>query len=122
MPYLKGNKRVKHAVKWIADGPPPKALKAYLSSAPNGVIKSIINAALNVQQGSGIRISPARKKLFSQHRKAFVYLTNPHISFERKRHAIQKGGAFPLALLAPIVASAVATLGSEFIPKIFNRS
>ncbi len=125
-PTTTTRKRLKHAVKWIADSPEPSALKAYLRTAPDGLLKGIVNAALNIQRGGGIRISARNKKLFARYRKQFAFLTSPQVPYSKKRAALrqtstQTGGAFPIAAIAPIIATALASLGAEFLPKLINK-
>ena len=45
-----GGKYIKHAVKWIGDGQHPLTLRAFLKTAPDGVIKAVANAALNAKK------------------------------------------------------------------------
>ena len=110
------SKVVKHGIKWIADNQKPPVLKAYLKSAPAGVIKGVVNAALNIQKGNGIKLTPAQRRFFGRHKKHFDFLTSKSIPFVKKRRAIQTGG-FPFGLIAPIVSTALSLLGPLFLPK-----
>jgi hypothetical protein len=110
-------KRLKHNIKWLADGQDPNIVKKYMNHAPPSVIKGVVNAALNIQKGKGIDLSPKQKKLFSKHRKQFEYLTNRQICLKKKKRLLQKGGLFPFALIAPILSTALSLVGSAFLPK-----
>ena len=109
-------KIIRHGLKWIADNQKPHVLKEYLKTAPRGVIKGVVNAALNIQKGQGIKLTPAQRRFFGRHKKHFAFLTSKSVGFEKKRRAIQTGG-FPAALLVPIITTAVSLLGKLFMPK-----
>ncbi len=64
-----------------------KAYQAVLRSAPDIVIKSICNAAVNAFQGD-IVLSPALRRTFSRHRLSFQFLVNATISLSKKRKRI----------------------------------
>jgi len=119
-------KRIKHAVKWLADGQDPTIVRSYISkSAPDEVIKAISNAALNLKHGP-VQLPPKRKALFRRYNKAIEKLIDAGQPIAAKRRLIlqrkQKGGFLPiLPILAPILSSALGALGAEFIPRLFNR-
>ena len=113
-----GGKYIKHAVKWIGDGQHPLALRAFLKTAPDGVIKAVANAALNAKRGP-IPISPKLKKYFSKHGRQINYLINPSKPVSAKRkYLLQRGSGIGaiLGLLAPLVSTVISTIGSKFIP------
>ena len=92
-----------------------------LERAPDGVIKAIANAALNVREGD-IAITPAQQLLFSNKHIIFDQLVDQNKSLIFKRNLIlrQKGGAFPV--IVPILQSALLGLGSPFITRLFNSN
>ena len=106
---------VKRTVKYLAVAPSYKAYSAALRGAPDEVVRTIANAAYNVERGD-LQLSPAEKKLFAQHRKAIATITSPKVSLARKRKEItsQKGG-FPFIPL--IIGSALGALGSFLFGK-----
>lgn len=112
------NKSVKHAIKWLADQSPRSSLAAigeYLKVAPAGVIKGIVNAALNLERNPVIKLSKGRKRYFARHRKQIAYLTDRSVGFRDKRRALQTGGFIPLAILAPILSTVVGALATKFL-------
>jgi hypothetical protein len=73
------------------------------------VLKTICNAALNVERG-GIKLSPAQKTLFRQHRQQIANLTSHRVGLPSKRRILeQRGGAFWIPAL---VGAAISGLGS----------
>jgi len=120
-------RRAKHAIKWLADGQDENIVKHYLAkAAPDEVIKSITNAALNLKHGP-VRISRQRKNLFRRYNKTFENLIDARKPLSVKRRLLvrraQKGGFLPLLpIIAPILASALGALGAEFIPKILGHN
>jgi len=110
----------------LADGQDENIVKHYLSqAAPDEVIKSITNAALNLKHGP-VRISPQRKRLFHRYNKTIEKLIEAQKPLSDKRRLLvrraQKGGFLPLLpIIAPILASALGALGAEFIPKLLGH-
>ena len=115
----RGNKTVKHAVKWIADQKKNSVTVCkYLQSAPNGVIKGIVNAALNLEQNPGVNLSKNQKRFFARKRKYISFLTNPKIGFQQKRKALQAGGFIPVAILALILTTVIGALATKFLSSV----
>ena len=113
-------KKVKHIIKFLSHSPANKITKAILGDSPDGVIRAIANAALNLQQNPDVKLDPATRNLFSTYSRSFGILTDRKISIENKRkHLTQKGGALPF--LGPFLGSALISIGSGFISRIFNR-
>ena len=113
-----GGKYLKHAIKWIGDGQHPLALRAFLKTAPDGVIKAVANAALNAKRGP-IPLSPKLKKYFAKHDRQIKYLINPSKPVSSKRrYLLQRGSGIGavLGLLAPLISTVISTIGSKFIP------
>ena len=115
------NQVIKRTIKFIACSPGPDIERRILKRSPDGVIKAIANAALNVREGD-IVLTPAQQLLFSNKHKVFDQLVDKSKSLVYKRNLIlrQKGGAFPL--IVPILQSALLGLGSAFITRLFNSN
>ena len=114
-------KKAKHTIKFLSHSPENRITRAILASAPDALIRAISNAALNVQQNPDVKLDAATRNLFSSYKRSFDILSDRKISVEQKRkHLTQKGGAIPF--LAPLLASALVSIGSGFISRIFNRS
>ena len=95
-------KKVKHIIKFLSHSPANKITKAILGDSPDGVIRAIANAALNLQQNPDVKLDPATRNLFSTYSRSFGILTDRKISIENKRkHLTQKGGALPF--LGPLL-------------------
>ena len=107
-------KKVKHTVKLLSHSPDSKITRAILAASPDGVIRAIANAALNVQRNPVVKLDPATRNLFSTYSRSFEIHTDRNLSIERKRkHLTQKGGAIPFLL--PLLGSALFSLGIGFI-------
>ena len=102
-------KTVKRFVKFLAVSKDPKAAQAVLKSAPEPVVKSVCNAALNLLEGD-IKLTPKQKTVFKKHKAAISILARkgPAISLKRKI-LTQKGGGFFIPLL---ISTVLSTLGS----------
>ena len=61
---------IKRTIKFIACSPGTDIERRILKRAPDGVIETIANAALNVREGD-IAITPAQQLLFSNKHKIF---------------------------------------------------
>ena len=112
---------IKRTIKFIACSPGTDIERRKLKRAPDGVIKAIANAALNVREGD-IAITPSQQLLLSNKHKIFDQLVDKNKSLIFKRNLIlrQKGGAFPF--IVPILQSALLGLGSAFITRLFNSN
>ena len=122
MPRLSKNKQktLKSTIKFLANTPNEKVARVVLSQAPDQVVQAIANCALNAQRNPSVVLSPSTRNLFRTYSKSFELLTDRHRSIDQKRkHLTQKGGAFPIVL--PLLASALGSLGSAVISKLFNR-
>ena len=86
---------IKRTVKYLSVCENPSAYTSVLRGASDDVIRSICNAALNVEQGD-VHLTPAQRQLFSKHRKQIAKLTSPSVDIKSKRSVVasQKGG-FP---------------------------
>lgn len=105
---------VKRTVKYLSVCRDPQIRQLILRRAPDGVVKSICNAALNVERGD-VNIPQADRKLFARNRKRIAFLTSRNISLKKKRQALVQKGGFPfLALLPKLLGPVISTLGSLF--------
>lgn len=107
----------KRFIKLIAACPNKNLRRTLIKVAPDGAIKGICNAALNVARNSKINLPPAIKAKFRHHKTLFNQLLNRKISIRKKRHTLlQSGGALPLI---PIILSTIlGSLGSA----LFNKN
>jgi hypothetical protein len=81
-----------------------------IKTSPDSVIKSICNAALNVQRGDRVTLSKKQKTLFARHRAAIAALASKKVTLPRKRKALaQRGGAF---FIPALIGAALTGLGS----------
>ena len=112
---MKSNpKNVKRYIKLLSILHEPSQQKAILKKAPDGVIKSICDAALNAQRGD-IRLSPNAKKKFAAQRVLFNSLISRKVSLPKKRRKlIQRGG---LAILPILLSTVLSSLGSLLFSK-----
>ena len=78
-------KKVKHIIKFLSHSHANKITKAILGDFPDGVIRAIPNAALNLQQNPDVKLDPATRNLFSTYSRSFSILTDRKISIENKR-------------------------------------
>ena len=104
----------KRIVKFLAVCKDPHIHRLVIRRSPDGVIKAICNAALNVQRGD-IELSEKQKAQLRRHRSVFKALVSRKVSIKRKRAVLQKGGFLPF-LLPLIGAIAPAILGA-ILPK-----
>ena len=109
----------KRYVKLIAVCNEPKLYKELLHKAPDPVIKTICNAALNASRGE-VQLTPAQKKLFSKHSKLFETLSSRDVTINKKRNVLnQKGNGLPLI---PIILSTVlSSLGSLLFDRLGKK-
>ena len=90
---------VKHTVKFLSHSPDSKITRAILAASPDGVIRAIANAALNVQLNPFVKLDPATRNLFSTYSRCFDILTYRNLSIERKcNHLTQKAAPSPFSL------------------------
>ena len=112
-------KVVKSTVKYLTVCNDPEVCRHIIQRAPKGVIQAISNASLNALRGD-VFIPPHLKNRFASHRNIFEELSDRRIPTEIKRELLtnQKGGAFFLPLLAPLLGTVIGSLGSAIISKI----
>ena len=108
------NKVLKRFVKFLAVSKDPKISSSVLKSAPEPVVKSVCNAALNLLAGD-IKITPNQKKIFKQHKNIISQLASKGIPLQSKRKLLtQKGSGIFIPLL---IATVLSTLGSALFKK-----
>ena len=126
VPMAKGRKRTasneipstapckvrKHTVKYLQHtANKPKAYNAAIKAASDNAIKTICNAALNVQRNKRVKLTPAHRSLFAQHDTAIQKLVSKKIALPKKRKLLtQRGGAFWIPAL---IAAAISSIGSS---------
>lgn len=109
----KGNNKaaVKRTVKYLGVCTDPTAYRNVVRSASDPVIKTICNAALNVERGD-IHLSNAQKKLFRQHKKQIAKLTSRKVGIPSKRRLLeQRGSGF---FIPALIGAAITGLTSLF--------
>ncbi len=109
----------KRYIKLLAVCKEPKLYKVLLHKAPEPVIKTICNAALNASRGD-VQLTPTQKKLFSKHSKLFETLSSRQVTIKKKRNILnQRGNGLPLI---PIILSTVlSSLGSLIFDKLGKK-
>ena len=100
----------KRAIEFLAVCKDRSVNRKILERAPDSVIKTICNAALNAQRGE-VKLSKTQKQLFAKHRGLISKLTNRKLSVATKRRIIQKGGFFQV-LIPAILSAVLGALGS----------
>ena len=106
------NKVRKHTVKYLQHtANRPKAYNAAIKAASDNSIKTICNAALNVQRNKRVKLTPVHQVLFSKHDAAIQKLVSKKIALPKKRKLLtQRGGALWIPAL---IGAAIDTLGSS---------
>jgi hypothetical protein len=100
----------KRSIKFLAVCRDPKVVSSVVRSAPDDVIKTICNAALNVQRGGRVALSSAEKSLFRNHGGQIAKLVSKKVSLKSKRKLLsQRGGAF---FIPALIGAALGGLGS----------
>jgi hypothetical protein len=118
-PRLNTNKADKHTVKYLATCTDPRAYIAVTRAASDEAIRRICNAALNVEQGDNITLTPKQKALFRAHRQEIATLTSPRVRLARKRKVIQSqtGGFF---FIPALIGAAIGAIGSKLIGSLIG--
>ena len=111
------NKQVtKRIVKFLQIVRDPATLRTTLKNAPDSVIKTICNIALNAQQGD-VDIKPIHKKILQRHKKKIDTLLSKEKSIKTKRTLLQRGG---FAFLPALLAAVLPTLGGLIFEKLIK--
>jgi hypothetical protein len=106
----------KRTVKFLASCNYPPTFRQVVHSAPDSVVKSICNAAINALAGDVVLTDEQRKHLH-KFRKQIIYLTSKKEPLPHKRALLESknsqlgGSAFVPLLLSLVIAS----LGSAFL-------
>ena len=108
-------KEVEHYINLIGNLHDFKSIKRIIEHAPDSVIKSICDIALNAQHGRGFSFGPGKKRKFSEQRRVFNTLINRSIPISRKRKTL-RGKGF-LAILPALIGTVLGALG----PAIFKK-
>ena len=117
IPYFANKKRVtKRYIKFLQVNKDPTALRATLKNAPDSVIKTICNIALNAQQGD-VAIRPFLKRILHRHKNKIHALVSQTRPLKSKRRLLQHGG---FAFLPVLLAAVLPTLGGLVFDKILN--
>lgn len=117
LPKLKRTKpifkrAVKRTVKYLSICKDPTTYRHVVRNSSDPVIKTICNAALNVERGD-IHLSKAEKKLFRANRLKIAKLTSRKVGLPAKRRILeQRGSGFFIPALISAAVSALA--GSLF--------
>ena len=106
------NKVRKHTVKYLQHtANKPHAYNATIKDASDNAIKTICNAALNVQRNKRVKLAPAHRKLFKRHHAVIQKLVSKKIALPKKRKLLaQRGGAFWIPAL---ISAAISSIGSS---------
>lgn len=100
----------KRTVKYLAICRDPKSFSSTIRSAPDAVIKTICNAALNVQRGGRVTLTGSEKALFRRYSGHIAKLVSKKVALKRKRKLLsQRGGAF---FIPALIGAALGGLGS----------
>jgi len=111
------NKLLKRYIELLEVCNNPSVTKAIVKSAPDNVIKTICNAALNCYRGD-IPLSPKQKKVLKRFKKQIELLCSKSVGLKTKRKILlQKGGGIWIPLL---VGSLLTTFGTQFVDRILR--
>lgn len=103
---LKENKHILFTLRRAS----PKLRKAILQSAPDDLIKSIIEIVFNILRGNH-KISKSCKDSLKKYKKQLRNLSEPSHSLKVKRRVlIQQGGAFLPILLSTVLSGIIGKL------------
>ena len=111
---MKKKLALKRTVKYLPHAPNAKALQAVLKGAPESVIKSLGDIALNAAKGD-ISLTPTEKRVFGQNRKRILDLASKGVSLKRKRTILTQKGGF--AWIPMLVGSVLGIVGSRIVDK-----
>jgi hypothetical protein len=108
----RGANITKRTVKYLAVCMNPQTYQDVVEDAADEVIRTICNAAYNVQQGSGVHLTPSQKTLFRAHRDTILDLSSKNVGIKAKREMIaSQTGGFPFIPI--LIGSALGALGSR---------
>lgn len=108
------NNVTKRTVKYLAVVKDRQLLKHILQKAPDDVVKTISDIALNALKGP-VNLTPAQRRLFSQHRKPIETLAQRGVGIKQKRKLLLQNGGF--AWIPALIGGIAGILGG----KLFER-
>ena len=95
----------------------PKLRSAIIDNSPADLVDSVGDCCRNVLNGN-VKLSPARKRQLSVHRRAIRLLAAPNVGVQKKKRTLkQQRGGFLATLLAAAVPVAVDLLIRHFRKK-----
>ena len=106
----------KRTVKYLSVCRDPQAFRAVIRAAPDSVIKTICNAALNIERGD-IVLNSRQKACFRQFRKQIATLTSKRAALEVKRKLIQRQKGGLLGVVPALLDTEVSALGSALFKR-----
>jgi hypothetical protein len=108
------NAVMKRTVKYLAVVKDGKLLKHVLQKAPDEVVKTISDVALNALKGP-VDLTPGQRKLFARHRKPIATLAQRGVGLKQKRRILLQNGGF--AWIPALIGGIAGILGG----KLFDR-
>ena len=105
---------VRHYVELLKDCKDPKLTRVLLKNAPDGVIKTISDAALNCYRGD-IDLTPKQKKFLKKYKGHISKLISNKVPITTKRRSISQKGGFSWIQL--LIGTALSALG----PALFGN-
>ena len=100
---------IKRAFKLLSVCRDPRVRKSIIAHSPDALVKTICNAALNVERGEVV-LNKKQKAELGKYRSQIAKLTSRSIPIAKKRKILnQKGGAFPIIPI--LLSAALSTLG-----------
>ena len=113
--HHRSKNRVDEYLNRVANSKHPKILRTTISRAPNSVIKSISDVALNAMHGGGIKLSKRQRDLFAKRRSVFNILINRKVALARKRKVLVGKGF--LAILPLLISTVLGAIGPQLLKK-----
>ncbi len=116
-----GNRRnakscvTKRTMKYLTVVPGQEVLKQVLQHAPDSVVKSISDVALNAIKGP-VDLTPAQRKLFARYRTPIGKLAQRGLGIKQKRKLLLQKGGF--AWIPALIGGIAGILGG----KLFDRT
>jgi hypothetical protein len=104
----------KRTMKYLAVVKDQALLKQVLQKAPDSVVKSISDVALNAIKGP-IDLTPAQRKLFARYRTPIAKLSQRGVGLKQKRKLLLQKGGF--AWIPALIGGIAGILGG----KLFER-
>ncbi len=105
---------IKKTIKYLSICQDPRIQRRILRISPNPIIKSICNAALNIERGP-LQLTKTHKKLLSNNRPQIHTIANSGNTISQKRKILIQGGNGILAILPLILSTVLSSLGSTFM-------